>query len=176
LLNRFSRKYKILAGSAVILAFVANYFIGSSEEVDRLLAKAKRGDSSQRVKAVSELGRLGPGASSGISELRNYVRDADPSVRRATARALLRIDRNEAIKALLWAFDDKDAGVRMDAAEALERTGSKKAMQMINQSRAQHSVVREKERIESWAEGMRREYKKKEKKRYKRHKRIYGGR
>ena len=174
MLNRLPRKHKILASIAILLALTANYFIGGSEEVDRLLVKLNKGKPAHKVEAANELGRMGTSASGAVDDLRLYVRSPDGPVRRAAASALLRIDRDEAIDAFLWAFRDPNAGVRMDAAEALERSGSKKALEIVNRNRVQHSVKRQRARIQSWAESVRRERQKEEKKRYKRHRRIYG--
>ena len=86
-------------------------------------------DSSVRASAAEKLGMMGPRAGKALEDVIVALKDVDPLVRRASARALGSIASpasNAVIKALQEAADDEDERVRQAAAEALDQIRRKK--------------------------------------------------
>ena len=80
------------------------------------------GDSSavRRQEAADALGRLGPKAAAAIPDLVRALADTNPFVRGASVRAIGLISPEGATEALRRALEDPHAGVRAEAAHALE--------------------------------------------------------
>ncbi len=170
----FSKKQKILLLVGVPLALVINYFVSNAQEVDRLTAQLERGSPELQMEAIDKLAQMGSSADGALDALALASRDSDATLRSAAIRAIVIIDRREAIEILEQAFDSRDMGVRMDAAEALSRMGSKKAQAILSRSEAHAQNSYERAQMQGWAKGLRREYEQKKKKKYRRHKKIYG--
>lgn len=174
MLSRFSRKQKILVGGSIIAALIINHYVTTSREVGSLVHRLEMGDSSLKITAAQELARLGSSADDAIDALSTAIRDHDPDVRLAATQALLQIDRDVAVDSLIEAFEDRNTGVRMDAAENLERIGTARALAAVKRAQVHSQEVYERARLDEWADPIRREFDRKRRKEFRRHKRIYG--
>ncbi len=170
----FSKKQKILVLVALPTALVINFFVSRSQEIGRLTAQLERGSLEQQMQAIDELSRMGSSADGALDALALASRSDDAALRTAAMQAIIRIDRHEAVDILEQAFDSRDMGVRMDAAEALSRIPSKRAHAILDRSEEHAEASYERSRLQGWAKGLRREYEEEKKKKYRRHKRIYG--
>lgn len=170
----FSKKQKLLVLIALPTALLINFFVSRSQEVGRLTAQLERGSLEQQMLAIDELSAMGSSADAALEALAFASRSNDATLRTAAMQAIIRIDKHEAIDILEQAFDSRDMGVRMDAAEALSRIPSKRAHEILNRSEAHAEASYERSRLQGWAKGLRREYEEEKKRKYRRHKRIYG--
>ena len=172
----FSKKQKILLAVTIPLALFIHYWVTSSQEIAREVAKLERGSPEQQIEAAHALADIGSSSSDAMDALASASRGPDAAVRSAAMQALIRIDRREAVDYLIEAFESRDAGVRMDAAEALSRINTKRAHKALERSQNLAQQSYERARMDEWAEPLLREVKQERKKAYRRHKRIYGDR
>jgi len=93
------------------------------------VARLKRADSSERIKAIRAIGYFGPDGVSAAGDLAAALRDSSPQIRGTSAQALALIGPSGevAIPALATALSDADAHVRCMSAIALEAMGPKAA-------------------------------------------------
>lgn len=78
-------------------------------------------DDALRLRVVALLGDIGPAAADATTSLIDVLRDRDPALREAAARALGKVGAPEAAPALLAALNDTEHAVRVAATEALKR-------------------------------------------------------
>lgn len=171
---KFSKKQKILLGATITVCVVAHFWITGSQERGRLLSQLENGDLETRVSAAYALGELGSSSGGIIDALSSAVTDRNEELRHAAIVALVRIDRREAVRVLSDAFSNRNPAIRLDAAEALERIGSPEAKATLNAYRSTTKRKYERASLGPWADRFRRQKKMKDKKRYRRHLKMYG--
>lgn len=174
MLARFSTKHKLLVLGGVLVTAVAYYTITSYQEIGRLKAMLAHDDPTIKIKAAEELSRAGFGASSASDELAQLIQYYDEDVRRAATIALAKIDKDLAVDALIEALGHNDGGVRLDAAENLERLGSRRGYEAAQLAQQRSAEEHRRTRLKSWAADVRAEFKKERKERYRQHRKIYG--
>lgn len=169
----FSRKYKLLVLAAVILAVFVHRWIARSQDVERLVQQLEDGSLEQQIDAARALGELGSSASDALDPLEKAVKDPSAELRAEAIRAVIFIDSREAVAILSDAFTDRDPGVRIDAAEALEQLGTAQAQNILASRRAVSEKRYERAALGDWAERLRKDLKTSEKKSYKAHLKKY---
>jgi hypothetical protein len=170
----FSTKYKVCAAASIVFCLLTYWVVSAYQEKSRLVLRLEKGNSSTRVQAAFELGQLGFAGRSAISDLAYAAKDNDDQVRRAAIAAIINLSRSDAIGIFTEHLSSKDPAVRMDAAEALERIGSKRAMAAVEKAQRHSSRHYQRTKMRGVVQSIRSEYERKKEKRYKTHKRSYG--
>lgn len=169
----FSRKHKLLVLAAVILTVFAHRWISRYQDVDRLVQQLEKGSLEQQIEAARALGELGSYASGALDPLEKAIKDPSAELRAEAIRAVIFIDSREAVTILSDAFTNRDPGVRIDAAEALEQLGTAQARDILAAHRAVTEKRYERAALGDWAERLRKDLKTSEKKNYKAHLKKY---
>jgi len=170
----FSKKYKICAGVSVVFCFITYLVISYSQETSKLIASLQRGDSETRIKAAYELGQMGFAGKSAINDLAAATKDPNDQVRRTAINSIIKLSKSDAIKIFSDAMSSRQADIRMDAAEALERIGTKKSLSIVRNAQNSSRRKYKRTKMRGVVDEIRSEYQKEKETRYKQHRKAYG--
>lgn len=166
-------RWSLILGLPCALLF--SLWIGTSDEVGRLVHIAKKGEYGSRIAALNELAAYGSSASGAFEDIAPLLKNSDGSIRRATAQALIYIDHRKAVSAFTEAMGSKDPGVRLDAREGLESIGSSRAQSVVSKISTHSESRRQRARINSsWFKKQKKKFERQDDRRYRQHRRIYG--
>ena len=170
----FSKKYKLCASLATIFCFVTYLVISYSQETSRLVRHLQSSNSETRIKAAFEIGQMGFAGKSAINDLAYATKDPNVQVRKTAINSIIKLSKSEAIKIFKDSLTSRQPDVRMDAIEALERIGTKKALSIVNNAQIHSKRNYNRAKMRSVVDEIRSEYVKEKETRYKNHKKAYG--
>ena len=170
-----SKKAKWLMIIGLPCALIISIWIGTSDDVDRLVHLAKKGDYQTRLQAIAELGSYGRSAADATDALHSLLLSNDSDIRRAAGRALIQIDHRVAVEAFTDALSSGNGAVRMDAREGLEAIGTQRAQAVVSKVTAHSEKRYQRSRINSgWFKEMKDNFKREKEEKYRRHRKLYG--
>ncbi len=117
--------HRFLIGSLCLVMLSTGRAMAAEPDLEGLIAALRSPDERLRVRAVDELGRLGPQAAPAVPALVRAIADPEPAVRRKAVEALgrLRPDPEVTVGPFVRLMEDSEPSVRLRALDALAEYG-----------------------------------------------------